>query len=225
MKKLSLLLFIGIMSSFTYGQSFETNITVSPLATLNFNEKTTNEQKLGFAASAQEFYNFSENFALGVEITYSYEKYGWTLPFNTFTVGLNSVYYRSSLTLHSLNVPLALRFRTNSNWSINLRYGFTHYLSQDYSVHCELANQNGNVRNRTEVDNKSVELENDVSTYAAVGFGKEFRLNDLRILTEVFYNYSFSNFNIQHEGAHEEERLYGYNITPQHIGLRLGIGF
>ncbi|MCD6117935.1 hypothetical protein J7K93_13040 [bacterium] len=102
MRRIGLIIFIGLISPFIYGQNLETNLTLAPLMTFKSNQTTASEIAFGFSVSIQEFYNLTDNFAIGSEIMYSFENYKLTRDFEGDGIPESFPYYESKLTNHSL---------------------------------------------------------------------------------------------------------------------------
>ncbi len=224
MRKIGLIILLGLISKSVYCQKFETNLTISPLMTLKSNETTESKIAFGFSNSIQEFYNLTDNFAIGSEIRYSFENYKLTRDFDGISIPEATSYYESKLTLHSLNIPLILRLKTKSDWSLNIGYGLTYNLDYKASVDYIYSDWFSKDDTRTEIPEKSVDLENDLSSYFSIGLGKAFKIKDLRVLTEIYYNHSFADYRIEHGGANGAEILYFYDISPRYIGFKIGFG-
>jgi hypothetical protein len=224
MKKTGLIILIGLISTIVYGQNFETNLTLSSLMTFKSNQTTENKIAFGFSGSVQEFYNLTDNFAIGSEIMYSFENYKLTRDFDGISIPEATSYYESKLTVNSLKIPLILRLKTKSDWSLNVGYGLTYNINYKASVDYIYSDWFSKDDTRTEIPEKSVDLENDLNSYFTLGFGKAFKIKDLRFLIEIYYDYSFADFRIEHGGANGAEILYFYDISPQYIGFKIGLG-
>jgi hypothetical protein len=224
MRKIGLIILIGLISTIVYGQNFETNLTLSPLMTFKSNQTTENKIAFGFSGSVQEFYNLTDNFAIGSEISYSLENYKLTRDFDGISIPEATSYYESKLTIHSLKIPLILRLKTKSDWSLNIGYGLTYNIDYKASVDYVYSDWFSKEDTRTEISNITVASENNLSSYFTIGFGKTFIIKDLRLLTEIFYNNSFADYRIEHSGANGTKILYFYDINPQYIGFKIGLG-
>ena len=224
MRKTVLIILIWLISSFVYGQSFETNLTLSPLMTFKSNRTTESKIAFGFSSSVQEFYNMTNNIAIGSELTYSFENYKLTRAFDGSSIPEATSYYESILTVHSLKIPLILRLKTKSNWSFSVGYGLTYNINYKASVDYIYTDWFSEDETKTEILMKSVDLGNDLNSYFTVGFGKTFTIKNLRLMTEIYYDYSFADFRIKHGVVNGTEILYSYDIRPQFIGLKIGLG-
>ncbi len=224
MKKIGFIIIIGLISSIVYGQNLETNLTLSPLMTFKSNQSTENKLAFGFSGSVQEFYNLTDNFAIGSELNYSFENYKLTRDFDGISIPESTSYYESRLTVNSIKTPLILRLKTKSNWSLFVGYGLTYDINYKVSVEYIYSDWFSKDETRTEIFDKSVDSENNLNSYFAVGFGKVFKIKDLRLLTELYYNESFADYRIKHGGVNGTEILYFYDISPQYIGFRIGLG-
>lgn len=215
---------IGLISSIVHGQSFETNLTLSPLTTFKSNLTTENKPAFGFSGSVQEFYILTDNFAIGSELSYSHENYKFTRDFDGFSIPEATSYYESKLTINSLKIPLILRMKTKSDWSVSVAYGLTYNINYKASVDYIYYDWFSNDETKTEIPETSVYSKNDLNSYLSVGFGKAFKIKDLRLLTEIYYHKSFADYRIEHGGANGTEILYSYDISPQYIGFKVGLG-
>ena len=224
MRKTGLLIIIGLISSIVYGQNFETNLTLSPLMTFKSNQTTENKLAFGFSGSLQEFYNLTDNFAIGTELTYSFENYKITRDFDGISIPEATSYYESKLTVNSLKIPLILRLKTKSDWSLSVGCGLTYDIGNKASVVYVYSDWFSKDETKTEILEKSVDAENDLNSYFTVRFGKSFKIKDIRLLTEIYYNKSFADYRIEHGGANGAEILYFYDISPQFIGFKIGLG-
>ena len=224
LKKTGLIIIIGLISSIVYGQNFETNLTLSPLMTFKSNQTTENKLAFGFSGSVQEFYNLTDNFAIGSELSYSLENYKLTRDFEGISIPEATSYYESKLTINYIKIPLILRLKTKSDWLVSLGYGLTYCIDYKTSVDYIYSDWFSKDESKTEIPEKSVYLENDLNSYFSIGFGKAFIIKDLRLLTEIYYNKSFADYRIEHGGANGAEILYFYDISPQYIGFRIGLG-
>jgi hypothetical protein len=224
MRKTGLITIIGLISTLVYGQSFETNLTLSPLMTFKSNQTTESKPAFGFSGSVQEFHNLSDNFAIGSELNYSFENYKLTRDFDGTSIPEATSYYESKLTVNSLKIPLILRLKTKSNWSLSLGYGLTYNIHYKASVDYIYSDWFSGDETKTKIPAKSVDSENDLNTYFTIGFGKTFKIKDLRLLTEIYYNKSFADYRITHAGANGTKILYSYDISPQSIGFKIGLG-
>lgn len=224
MRKAALIILIPLISISAYCQKFETNLTISPLMTFTNTETAEGKVAFGLSGSVQEFYNLTDNFALGTEIRYSFENYKFTRDYNGISIPEATSYFESKLTLHSINIPLILRLKTKSGWSLNLGYGLTYNLNYKVSVDYVYSDWFSDEVTRTEITEKWVDSENDLSSFFSIGLGKAFKIKDLRILTEIYYHYSFAEYGIRHGGVNGEKILYSYEISPQYIGCKIGIG-
>lgn len=224
MRKTGLIIFIGLISTIVYGQNFETNLTLSPLMTFKSNQTTDSKIAFGFSGSVQEFYNLTDNLAIGSEIIYSFENYKLTRDFDGFSIPEATSYYESKLTVNSLKIPLILRLKTKSDWSLSIGYGLTYNIDYKASVDYIYSDWFSKDKTKTEIPEKSVDSENNLNSYFTVGFGKTFKIKDLRLLTEIYYNKSFADYRIEHGGTNGAEILYFYDISPQYIGFKIGLG-
>jgi len=223
MKKIIIFISLSLIPTFIYGQKFETNLTLSPLMTFKSNKTTDSKITFGFSGSIQGFYNLTDNCAIGSEIRYSFENYKLTRDFDGVSIPEATTYYESELTLHSLNIPLILRLKTKSDWSLNIGYGLTYNIDYKASVEYVYYDWATKDDTRTEIPEKSVYLGNDLSSYCSIGLGKAFKIKHLRLLTEIYYNHSFADYRIEHGGANGAEILYFYDISPQYVGFKIGI--
>lgn len=210
-------------SAFVYGQNFETRLTLSPLMTFKSNKKTESKVDFGFLGSVQGFYKLTDHFAIGSGIGYSFENYRLTQVFEGIAIPESTSHYESRLTTHSLNLPFMLRLKSKSAWSINVGYGLTYAF--DYSASVDYISSNWFVEDekRSEISEKSVDSGKDLSGYYTIGLGKSFKINDLQLVTEVYYNYGHTDFRVDHEGRTGAEITYFYE-TRQYVGLKIGLG-
>lgn len=224
MRKTGFIIIIGLISTIVNGQNFETILTLSPLMTFKSNQTTENKLAFGFSGSVQEFYNLTDNFAIGTELNYSFENYKLTRDFDGISIPEATSYYESKLTVNSLKIPFILRLKTKSDWSLSLGYGLTYNIDFKASVDYIYYDWFSKDETRTEIPDKSVDSENNVNNYFTVGFGKAFKIKDLRLMTEIYYTKSFADYRIEHGGANGAEILYSYDISPQYIGFKIGLG-
>lgn len=217
MKRIKLIILLGFISTYIYGQKFETNIAVSSLISFETSEMTESKIVFGFSSSVQEFYNITDNFAIGSEVNYSFENY--KLKNNLYVSSSPELpYYESKLAIHAFSIPLILRLKTNSDWFINIGYGLSYPIKSKTSTDLVYPENN----TRIEVLPKPDKLEHNLSSYYSLGIGKEFKLNDLKILTEIYYTHRFVEYYFRHGGGISEV-LFVYKVEPQMIGIKIGV--
>lgn len=224
MKKIGLVIVIGLISSIVYGQTFETNLSISQALTFKSSRNTENKLALGYSGSIQELYNLTDNFAIGTALIYSLENYKCTIDYTGVSIPESTSYYESKLTVNSVKIPLILRLKLKSDWLVSVGYGLTYSIDDKVSVNYYYYDWFSKDKTQTEIYDKSLVSENNLSSYYSIGFGRTFKIKDLHLLTEIYYNRSFADYRIEHGGINETEIRYFYNISPQYLGLRIGLG-
>jgi len=223
MKKSGLLILFGLMPIMVCGQYFETNLTMSPIMTFENNKTDKSSNAMGFSVSVREYYNLTNNFAIGSEIAYSLENFKLKKDYEGLWLPTMISFFDCQLTAHSIKIPLILRLQTKSDWSLNVGYGLTYVIDFSSSVDYVTSLWNSEYETRTEIHEKSIEAENDINSYFTVGFGKAFKIKKLRLLTGIYYDYSFADYKIEHSSPYEPGALYLYKIRPHYIGFKVGI--
>ena len=97
----------------------------------------------------------------------------------------------------------------------------------DFSMAISIDNQIASAYNNRSLSYWALDMiceaENDINSYFTVGFGKAFKINKLRLLTGIYYDYSFADYKIEHSSPYEPGALYLYKIRPHYIGFKVGI--
>lgn len=221
MKCICLIFCFDLISIISFTQKLETNLNFSPVMTFESNMTTGSRIAFGFTNAIQEFYNVSGNLSIGTEINYSYNNYKLIRDWHGNAIPESSSYFESKLNIQTLNVPLILRYRTNTKWIILAGYGLSYVIDSkskvDYVYYVW-----GKEETRTSINEKSNDLRRDFNSYLNIAIGKGFTLFSINANAQIFYELAFKDYDFHHGGGFTDI-LYIYKVRPNQIGIKIGI--
>jgi hypothetical protein len=206
----------------SFAQKFETNITISQAVTSGSIEIPEGKIALGFSGAIQGLFNVSENIAIGTELNYSYQDYNLSKDFKGISIPESNSYYESGIILHTLNIPLILRYKTQKSWIVQVQLGLTYIIDSKTNVDYIYSDWTNETNTKTEITDKSDDLKKDFNSYINLGFGKKFKIFNIDASMQIFSEIAMQNYNFSHTGI-QNEAIYDYKVQPFLTGLKFGI--
>jgi hypothetical protein len=224
MTKLKLALLALFITTVSYAQKFATNIDISPVVTFGSNRTTQNAGSFGFAASIREYYKISKKIRIGAGIEYSSANYKLLRH-----VDDPNTDYESKVLLEAIAVPVTFRYQTEKYWFFQTSYGIAFVTNSKSNVQYTFSytDSNGEYKSIiTGINDKTDDFNNKMHSFVEFGFGKEFKVKQLMISFQLFYQSTIGAYNFSHLGYRQATFIpcyYDYKIRPQQTGLKIGI--
>ena len=224
MKRWIVLAFFLLVPVFLYGQKFETNLNVSPIMTFGSNKTSKSRIAAGFAGSIREFYSLTKKLDLGTGLQYAYN--GYRLKRDTYgLIPEADYYYDSKLSIHTLGIPLEIRYKMKSNWIIQAGYGLSYILHSQGTADHVFSSWFKKEEERTAVNHIDDKVGREWNSFFTIGFGKVIYISDVPVLTGIYYKYSMKKYDFSHIDVHDVTKFFHYQVKPQQIKINIGIKF
>jgi hypothetical protein len=242
--KTYILIIFLLISSISVAQNFKTSVFLSPgISVYKFNNKfidslnnvNISKNHFSYSISLREEYFFPKIISIGLELGYLYTQGTFKSYYHKPPLVYIPIFpvvdttHGNTLSIHAIDVPLFIRFRTKDDINKGMYFyvgsGLSYILYSERSVEL-VRNVNRSSYDIMPLTNGKVKLKtgkgNRIGTIGIMGIGKNFRIEKFNFFSEIRYGFDINNWLY----PTYEDPVFNYiDIKRHNFMLNLGMTF